>query len=81
MAWQRICKPKCFGGLVVKDLALQGSTSRVRWEWLNRTAKSGPWLGLPMIKDTATRQTFDCECRFRRSRVYLERVVFQFLES
>jgi hypothetical protein len=59
VAWQTICKPKCFGGLGVKDLKLQGLALRMRWEWLGRTDESRTWYGLLMMKDTPAREAFD----------------------
>jgi hypothetical protein len=59
VAWQRVCKPKCFGGLGVKDLALHGLALRVRWEWLRRTDPSRPWQGLPAPKDDMASTSFD----------------------
>jgi hypothetical protein len=52
VAWDRICKPKEFGGLGIRNLRMQGLAMRIRWEWLRRTDPARPWQGLPMIKDT-----------------------------
>jgi hypothetical protein len=66
VAWDKICKPKRFGGLGVKDLALQGIALRVRWEWLRRTDPLRPWAGLPAPKDPRAKEVFD---RFIRIQV------------
>jgi hypothetical protein len=59
VAWDMICKPTHFGGLGIKNLALQGLALRVRWEWLRRTDGSRPWAGLPMLKDDLAITVFD----------------------
>jgi hypothetical protein len=63
VAWAQICKPKCFGGLGIKNLRLQGLALRSRWEWLKRTDSDRPWQGLPMIKDDRTKNIFRCFAR------------------
>lgn len=59
VAWNKICRPVCFGGLGVKNLQLQALALRVRWEWLRRTDPERPWQGIPMIVDKDARQAFD----------------------
>jgi hypothetical protein len=59
VAWSTVCKPKEYGGLGVKDLALQGLALRVRWEWLRRTDPSRPWQGLPVLHDDMATSVFD----------------------
>ncbi|XP_071677028.1 uncharacterized protein [Lolium perenne] len=59
VAWQQVCKPLCFGGLVVKNLRLQGLALHVRWEWLKRTEPNRPWQGLPGLKDVEATDTFN----------------------
>lgn len=51
VAWQNICKPKCFGGLGVLDLQKQIVALRLRWEWLRCTDSTKPFQGLPMVSD------------------------------
>jgi hypothetical protein len=43
VTWDAVCKPTCYGGLGVKNLALQGLALHVRWEWLCRTDPARPW--------------------------------------
>ena len=59
VAWDKICRPKCHGGLGVKNLQLQSLALRVRWEWLKRTEPARPWQGLPMIEDRLAMEVFD----------------------
>jgi exonuclease III len=59
VAWDRVCKPKSYGGLGIKNLSVQGLALRIRWEWLRRTDPARPWQGLPMIKDAQAREAFD----------------------
>lgn len=56
VAWDTICRPKCYGGLGIKNLNWQALALRVRWEWLKRTEPSRPWQGLHMIEDRDTRE-------------------------
>lgn len=51
VAWEKVCKPLCYGGLGVKNLRLQGLALRTRWVWLQRTDRSRPWHGLSMDVD------------------------------
>lgn len=59
VAWQRICRPKEFGGLGTLDLRIQGITLRLRWEWLKRTDDSRPWQGLSLTSDRKVQDAFD----------------------
>jgi hypothetical protein len=59
VAWDTVCKPTCYGGLGVKNLALQRLALRVRWEWFWRTDPARPWQGLPMLKDELATEVFD----------------------
>ena len=59
VAWDTICRPKCYGGLGIKNLNWQALALRVRPEWLKRTEPSRPWQGLHMIEDRDTRELFD----------------------
>uniref|UniRef100_A0A453IK90 Uncharacterized protein n=1 Tax=Aegilops tauschii subsp. strangulata TaxID=200361 RepID=A0A453IK90_AEGTS len=59
VAWDTICRPKCYGGLGIKNLNWQALALRVRWEWLKRTEPNSPWQGLHMIEDRDTRELFD----------------------
>ena len=59
VAWSQVCRPYEFGGLGVKNLAMQGLALRVRWEWLRRTDPHRPWQGLQRLKDVEASQVFD----------------------
>lgn len=48
-----------FGGLGVKNLAVQALALRVRWEWLRRTDPKRPWQGLHLMVDEQARAVFD----------------------
>jgi hypothetical protein len=58
VAWDRVCKPLCYGGLGVFNLKLQGLALRARWEWLRRTDPSRPWQGLTMLHDADAQMVF-----------------------
>jgi hypothetical protein len=58
VSWEMICQPKCYGGLGVENLRLQGLALRVRWEWLRRTDTTKPWTNLPMIRDAEAQDLF-----------------------
>lgn len=59
VAWDKICRPKLFSGLGIKNLKWQATALRVRWEWLKRTDSQRPWQGLPMMEDIEMREVFD----------------------
>uniref|UniRef100_A0A453ITS5 Reverse transcriptase zinc-binding domain-containing protein n=1 Tax=Aegilops tauschii subsp. strangulata TaxID=200361 RepID=A0A453ITS5_AEGTS len=59
VAWDTVCRLTSFGGLGVKNLAVQALALRVRWEWLRRTDPKRPWQGLHLMVDEQARAVFD----------------------
>ncbi|KAE8776732.1 Phosphatidylinositol-4-phosphate 5-kinase 4 [Hordeum vulgare] len=59
VAWDKVCRPKCLGGLGVRDLRLHTIALRVRCEWLRRTNPRRPWQGIPMIEDKEAKLVFN----------------------
>jgi hypothetical protein len=46
--WDRVCRPLCYGGLGIPDLARTAISLRTRWVWRMRTDPLRPWRGLDM---------------------------------
>ncbi|KAE8805555.1 Serine/threonine-protein kinase CTR1 [Hordeum vulgare] len=59
VAWDKVCRPTCLGGIGVRDLRLHAITLRIRWEWLRRTDPSRPWQGIPMVEDKKAKLVFN----------------------
>jgi hypothetical protein len=43
--WKRICAPKMYGGLGIKDMQAYSRALRLRWEWFRWKDHSRPWAG------------------------------------
>jgi mannosylglycoprotein endo-beta-mannosidase len=46
VAWEKVCKPKEFGGLGILNLKKFASALRMRWLWYEWKEESKPWVGL-----------------------------------
>lgn len=50
--WQRLCSPKKYGGLGIKNLTAYSRALRLRWAWHSWKSPNRPWVGssLPCSK-------------------------------
>ncbi|WVZ53275.1 LOW QUALITY PROTEIN: hypothetical protein U9M48_004243 [Paspalum notatum var. saurae] len=58
VAWPSICRPLCYGGLGMPNIALLGLALRVRWCWLQKVEPKRVWVQLPQCFDRAVRDLF-----------------------
>ncbi|KAE8783586.1 retrotransposon unclassified [Hordeum vulgare] len=56
--WTRVCSPKRFGGLGVKNIECFNRALRLRWEWFKWDDEDRPWKGTPTPCDESERQLF-----------------------
>jgi hypothetical protein len=56
--WRKICAPRRFGGLGIKDIQNFGRALRLRWEWLRWADEDGPWKGTPTPCDGCDKELF-----------------------
>jgi hypothetical protein len=58
VAWPKVPRPLCLGGLGVLDLQSMGMALRVRWLWLHWVAPDRPWSAMSMEEDMVTKAFF-----------------------
>jgi hypothetical protein len=58
VAWDRVCQPKCLGGLGFHNLRLFNTALRSKLLWLSRTDASKPWHGLNVDVGEASKALF-----------------------
>ncbi|KAM0882066.1 hypothetical protein ACQ4PT_032540 [Festuca glaucescens] len=58
VSWKKICSPKCYGGLGVKDLLAFSRALRLRWEWYRWVEEDRPWKGTATPCDISDKQLF-----------------------
>lgn len=56
--WNKVCSPKDYGGLGIKDLDRYSRALRLRWLWFEWDEEPRPWKGLPVPCDTTDRNLF-----------------------
>jgi hypothetical protein len=64
VAWPKVQRPLCLGGLGVLDLQSMVMELRVRWLWLHRVAPDRPWSAMPVEEDLVTRAFFKASVRW-----------------
>lgn len=56
--WTKVCSPKVYDGLGIKDLERFSRALRLRWLWFEWDADARPWKGLPVPFDEVDRNLF-----------------------
>lgn len=64
VSWKVVCRPTCFGGLGILDLAAQSTALRLRWMWMQWTDPDKAWSGLPLPSDAKILNLFTASARF-----------------
>jgi hypothetical protein len=62
LAWQTVCSPTNYGGLVMIDLRLFGFALRLRWEWLKRVEPDKGWARLLAKQEHVVHAMFMASC-------------------
>jgi hypothetical protein len=58
VSWKKICAPKIYGGLGIKDLKAYSRALRLRWEWFRWTDQGRPWVGTETPCDQTDKDLF-----------------------
>jgi hypothetical protein len=58
VSWKRICAPKIYGGLGIKDLQAYSRALRLCWEWYSWIDPNRPWHGSETPCDQTDRDLF-----------------------
>jgi hypothetical protein len=58
VSWKKICAPKMYGSLSIKDLKAYERALRLRWEWFRWTNKGQPWVGTETPCDQTDKDLF-----------------------
>ncbi|XP_071677025.1 uncharacterized protein [Lolium perenne] len=56
--WDRVCRPLCYSGLGIPDLAHTAISLRTHWVWRMRTDPLRPWRGLDIQFSRSERDIF-----------------------
>jgi hypothetical protein len=56
--WKRICAPKRYGGLDIKDISAFSRSLRLRWLWLHWDQSERPWKGMEIPCDSTDIELF-----------------------
>jgi hypothetical protein len=64
VAWPKVQRPLCLGGLGVLDLQSMGISLRMRWLWLQRVNTTHPWSSMPVEEDMVTKSFFKASVRW-----------------
>jgi hypothetical protein len=64
VAWLKVQRPLCLGGLGVFDLQSMGIALRVRWLWLHHVDTARPWSTKPVEEDMVTKAFFKASVRW-----------------